>query len=111
MVLKKSIAKAQYATIESKSAAIRFNVAPAGGFLNQNCAATLSKSFFNTIDPYRHARFAAGVSDREDVPHRLSRIGRDPALGISFSCIARSGRAMTAKRVRQTATETVNSIR
>jgi hypothetical protein len=39
--VEKSIAKAQYATIESKSAAIQFN------------AATPSKSFFNTIDPYR----------------------------------------------------------
>jgi hypothetical protein len=30
---------------------MRINVAPTGSFLNQNCAATPSKSFFNTIDP------------------------------------------------------------
>jgi hypothetical protein len=47
MLLKKSVAKAEYATIESKSAAIRINVAPAGGFLNRH---TL-KIFFQHYRP------------------------------------------------------------
>jgi hypothetical protein len=54
MLLKKSVARADDATIESESHAIRINAAPATGFLNQSCAAGHSKSFFNTID---HERF------------------------------------------------------
>jgi hypothetical protein len=51
ILLKKSVARAENATIESKGPAIRINVAPTTGFLNQSCAATRSKSFFNAIGP------------------------------------------------------------
>jgi len=46
IVLKKSVGKAEYATIESKRSAILMEAALATGFLNQNCAAASSKSFF-----------------------------------------------------------------
>jgi hypothetical protein len=48
MLLKKSVARADYATIESRGPAFRINVALAADFLNQSCAAC-SKSFFNSI--------------------------------------------------------------
>jgi hypothetical protein len=53
MLLKKSAARAECATIESKRPAVRIKVARTTGFLNQNCAAAGSKSFFNSIDPSR----------------------------------------------------------
>jgi hypothetical protein len=61
-VLKKSLARAEHATIESKRAAIRISVAPTGGFLNQNFAATPSKSFFNTIGQNEPAGQVAGAA-------------------------------------------------
>jgi hypothetical protein len=58
-VLKKSIAKDQYAAIESKNAAIGFNVCARGWFLNQNCPAP-PRNLFSTLStnigrtPYEH---------------------------------------------------------
>jgi hypothetical protein len=49
MLLKKSASRADDATIESTKPAIRINVAPATGLLNQSCVPAPSKSFFNTI--------------------------------------------------------------
>jgi hypothetical protein len=53
MLLKKSAARAECATIESKRPAVRIKVARTTGFLNQNCPAARSKSFFNSIGQKR----------------------------------------------------------
>jgi hypothetical protein len=66
MLLKKSVARAEYAPIESRRAAFRINVARWPGFLNQSCRATRSKSFFNGIG---HERRFARVVNASAFPH------------------------------------------
>jgi hypothetical protein len=61
MLLKKSVARVVYATIESRRSAIRIKVALATGLLNQSCAAAPSKSFFNTIDPLRTWSYRSAI--------------------------------------------------
>jgi hypothetical protein len=62
ILLKKSVADAVHATIESRRSAIRIKVASSTGLLNQSCAAAPSKSFFNTIGQNETCRGTATMS-------------------------------------------------
>jgi hypothetical protein len=73
MLLKKSVAGAVYATIESRRSAIRIEVAPSTGFLSQSCAVAPSKSFFNNIGQNQSPAFAtraAGLALKADIALR-----------------------------------------
>src|SRR5712672_3472658 len=67
-----TLVAAECPTIESRRPAIRARLAPAAGFLNQSCAATSSKSFFNSIG---HLRKSA--PGRQDLPATRFLFGAD----------------------------------
>jgi putative ABC transport system substrate-binding protein len=78
-VLKKSLARAEYATIKSRRVAIRISVAPTAGFLTQNCAATPLKIFFQHYRPEAAIRYWITSSA---VANSVSGMARRSALAL-----------------------------
>ena len=88
MLLKKSVADAVHATIESRRSAIRIKVASSLGLLNQSCAAGPSKSFFNTIgqnEPPTSRPTATGPPQKAAVKAGGRHLGCGPFAAIRLN--------------------------